>query len=144
MEIAVIRKGYTIAPWDDDDRKRLLAFPERIPISARLTGPLNPGSLRELRGYFGSCKYVADLALNESMNSKFKVDHLTRLKLNFVKGTVFDERGLLHWLVKSLSFDNCHQPDRHAFISQAFEEHAHLAGVYDVELYLKNLREMPK
>ncbi|MFA5252766.1 MAG: hypothetical protein WC454_09315 [Phycisphaerae bacterium] len=75
------------------------------------------------------------------MDTKEKVDHLTRLKCGFVDGTVFDEKGLLHWLVKSLSYENCHQPDRTTYITKALEEHAALAGVHDVEKYLQLLKE---
>ena len=75
------------------------------------------------------------------MDSVEKVDFLTRIKCGFVEGTVFDEKGLLHWLPKSISYSNCDQPDRTAFITQALEEHAALAGVCDVEEYLKLLKE---
>jgi hypothetical protein len=67
---------------------------------------------------------------------------MTRLKLGFVKDTYFDHRGLLQWIVDDLNYANCHQPKAHDFITRAFEEHAGLLGLYDVDVYLKNLNEL--
>ena len=69
------------------------------------------------------------------MDTKTKVDHLTRLNCGFVEGTVFDENGLLHWIPKSLSYMNCDHPEAHRFIKQALEDHAALVGIFDVDEY---------
>ena len=140
IDAVLYRKGNLLLPFSEDDQSEIRKVAETRPLRVKIWGDFDPRSLRELRGYWGSCGFIADLAINYNMNTKAKVDHLTRLKLGFVEGTVFDHRGLLHWIVKSLSFDNCHQPDAHQFITKAFEEHAALAGVFDVETYLKGLK----
>jgi hypothetical protein len=110
-------------------------------LRARITGSKKERAYRELCAYMGSCEYIASLAINDNMDTKAKVDHLTRLQCGFVEGTVFDKKGMLHWIVKSLGYENCDQPESHEFISKALEEHAALAGVGDVDLYLKNLKQ---
>ena len=139
IDVVLYRKGLAFLPFSDEDRDASLVYPERQPVRARITGAMKARAYRELCAYKSSCEYIANLNLNENMNAKGKVDHLTKLKLGFVDGTVFDERGLLHWIVKSLSYDNCDQPEAHDYISKALEEHAALAGVYDVDAYLKGL-----
>ena len=143
ISICIQRRGSAYIPFSEEDRKAGLVFPENQFLHAKIAGSKKEPHYKQLCAYFGSCEYIADLAINQNMNTKEKVDHLTRLRCGFVEGTVFDERGLLHWLVKSLSYENCDQPDRTAFITQALEEHAALAGVDDIKTYLiflKNLK----
>jgi len=139
IEICGTRRGDFYIPFSEEDRRAGLILPEQQFLRIRITGSKKERAYRELCAYMGSCEYIASLGLNPNMASKAKVDHLTRLKCNFVEDTVFDENGLLHWIVKSLSYDNCDQPDSHEFIAKALENHAELAGLYDVEEYLKLL-----
>jgi len=148
IDICIQRRGDIYLPFSDEDRMAGRAYPEMMFLRARITGSKKERAYRELCAYMGSCKYIASLAINENMNTKEKVDHLTRLKCGFVEGTVFDDKGMLHWIPKSLSYENCDQPDAHEFISRALEEHAFLAGVEGdeaarmspVDVYLKNLK----
>jgi len=140
IDIVVQRVGNQYTPFSDEDREKGLAYPEYRFLRAKITGAMKERAYRELCAYMGSCAYIASLAINENMNTKKKVDHMTRLKCGFVEDTVFDERGMLHWIPKSLAYENCDQPDAHKFIAEALEEHAALAGVFDVEKYLKLLK----
>ena len=140
IDICLIRRGNQYIPFDETDRVAGLVFPEGIVLRARIDGAKKTPHYRQLCAYWGSCRYIADLALNENMNTKEKVDHLTRLKCGFVDETVFDENGMLHWMVKSLAYENCDQPDRTKFITKALEEHAALADIHDVQAYLKHLK----
>jgi len=139
IHVCIQRRGNSYIPFSEEDKVAGLVFPEQQFLEAKIKGSKKERAYRELCAYFGSCKYIADLAINSNMNSKIKVDHLTRLKCGFVEDTAFDDKGLLHWIVKSLSYENCDQPDAHEFIKKALEEHAELAGIYDVEEYLKLL-----
>lgn len=141
IDIVVFRQGNRFVPFSDEDRLAAMSMSQSTALRARISGARKERAYRELCAYFGSCRYISELNLNDNMNTKGKVDHLTRLKCGFVEGTVFDERGLLHWIPKSLSYTNCDQPDAHEFIAKALEEHAALAGIHDVDTYLRLLRE---
>jgi len=141
MDIAMCRRGNLFVPFSEEDRQSGLVFPENKILVANISGAKNPRSYRELSCYHGSCGYIASQRFNENMDAKFKVDHLTRLQCKFVKDTVFDQRGLLHWIVKELNYRNCEQPEAHAFIAQALEKHAALCGIYDVDEYVRYLKQ---
>ena len=140
IDICVQRQGNMYVPFSEHDRKAGLVFPERQVLRAKISGSKKVPHYTQLCAYFGSCEYIASLAFNKNMNSKDKVDYLTRLKCDFVKDTVIDHRGLLQWRAKSLSYENCDQPDRTEFISKALESHADLVGVPSVDEYLKGLK----
>ena len=140
IKICGQRKGGTIIPFSDYDKKELYKFPENQFLEVTATGSMKERAYRELCCYFGSCSYIAYLEINVNMNTKNKVDHLTKLKCGFVEDTVFDEKGLLHWITRSLSYNNCDQPESHNFIKKALEEHAELAGISDVDEYVKFLK----
>lgn len=141
IDICGQRRGSNYIPFSEEDRKAGQVFPENQFLRLKIYGSKKEPHYRQLCAYFGSCEYIASMAINQNMDTKEKVDHLTRLKCGFVEGTVFDEKGLLHWLVKSLNYSNCEQPDRTAYITKALEEHAALAGINDVEQYLELLKE---
>jgi hypothetical protein len=140
IDICVQRKGNTYHPFSEEDRIAGLVHPEMMFLRARISGSKKERAYRELCAYMGSCSYIAKLGINKNMDTKVKVDHLTRLKCGFVEGTVFDGKGMLHWIPKSLSYKNCDQPESHAFIKQAIEEHAALCGIDDVDVYLRHLK----
>ena len=142
IDICGQRRGNYYIPFSEEDRTAGKVFPENQFLRMKIYGSKKEPHYQQLCAYWGSCSYISELAINPNMDTKEKVDHLTRLKCGFVEGTVFDEKGLLHWLVKSLSYENCDQPDRTAFITQALEEHAALAGVHDVKEYLKMLKTL--
>ena len=143
IDICIQRRGNSYIPFSEEDRVAGLVFPEQQFLRAKISGSKKERAYRELCCYFGSCKYIADLHLDNNKNTKEKVDYLTRLNCNFVEGTVFDSKtGLLHWMVKSLNYENCDQPESHEFIKEALEEHAELAGVYDVDEYVVFLKTL--
>lgn len=123
------RQGKTIIPFAEEDLQELYKYPEQQFLEIKIKGSKKKFSYRQLCFYFGSCSYIADQDFSDNLNSKFKVDYLTRLKLNFVEATVFDKNGLLHWIPKSLSVANCDQKDRQDFITQALEDHAAMVGI---------------
>jgi len=133
------RRGKTLIPFSEEDAQELYKYPEAQFLEIKIKGSKKQRSYRELCFYWGSCAYISSLNINPNMDTKEKVDHLTRLKCGFVDGTVFDDNGLLHWMVRSLSYDNCDHPEAHAFISKALESHAELVGIFDVEEYKKLL-----
>jgi hypothetical protein len=143
ISICIQRRGGHYIPFSDVDRKAGMVFPENQFLHAKIAGSKKEPHYRQLCAYFGSCEYIAEQSNNPNMNSKAKVDHMTRInpRCNFVEATVFDERGMLHWIPKSLNYENCDQPDRTAFITKALELHAEMVGIYDVEQYLKLLKE---
>ncbi len=140
IDIVILRDKDTYHPFSEEDRLAGRKYPEKRPLRARISGARKMRSYRELCAYFGSCQYIANLNLDEHKNTKKKVDYLTRIKLGFVEETIFDaESGELYWIVKHLDYDSCDQPDAHAFISQALEKHAQLAGCRDTDEYLDHL-----
>jgi hypothetical protein len=77
------------------------------------------------------------------MNTKEKVDYLTRIKCNFVEDTVYDDvHKRVHWIPKRLDYSNCSQPTAHRFIATALEMHSDLAGFKDVEKYVLMLNSL--
>lgn len=142
IKICGQRKGKALMPFSNEDLKGLYRYPENQFLEITIKGSKKERAYRELCCYMGSCEYIASLGINENMNTKENVHYLTRLKCNFVDGTVFDESGLLHWLVRSISYENCDQKDSHEFIEKALEEHAHLAGIYDVDKYVRFLNTL--
>ncbi|MFA5409308.1 MAG: hypothetical protein WC343_11110 [Bacilli bacterium] len=141
IDIAMCRRGNLFVPFSEEDRQSGLVFPENKILVAKITGATSPRSIRELRCYFGSCDYIASHDFNPNMNAKEKVDHLTRIECGFIKDTVFDARGFLHWIVEELKLEKCHQSKSHAFIVKALEKHAALCGIYDVDEYVRNLKQ---
>lgn len=139
IQIVGYRKGSLYYPFSDDDREAGLAYQEHAPLSIKITGAKKMPFYVQLCCYFGSCQYISELSLNKNMNTKEKVDILTRIKCGFVKDTIVIPNGGVQWIVKSLSYENCEQPDRTAFINKALIEHAALAKVFDVDRYIRFL-----
>ena len=138
IEICLVRRGKTFVPFSEHDYEESLTFQENQPLTAKLTGSKKLPKYVQLCCYMGSCGYIASLAFNESMSTKEGVDLLTRVKLGFIKHRLVADDGGVHFIPKSLSYRNCHQKDRTAFISAALEDHAALVGL-GVHDYLKLL-----
>lgn len=114
------------------------------PLMVKITraSKVKSRAYKELCCYKGSCKYIANMNFNEDMNKTNKVDHLTKIRCGFFEDVVYDENSKrTHWLVKSLSYANCDQPESHRFISAALEMHAGLVGISDVNDYVQLLRD---
>lgn len=130
IEIVIQRKGNAYYPFSEEDAEQGNVYPENKPLRAKITGSTKARSYKELCCYMGSCRYIASLELNEDLNTKAKVDYLTRIQAGFVEDTVYDDRTKrVHWIPKSISYDNCNQPTSHRFIDTALERHAELAGI---------------
>jgi len=132
------RRGKTLIPFSDEDAQELYKFPENQFLEISVKGSKKERSYKQLCLYWSSVNYLAGLELSLNLNSPSKVDYLTRLKLNFVKETVFDSNGLLHWIVKPLNYAECDQPEAAKFISDAIDLHAEMVGV-DTKTYKKEL-----
>ena len=145
IDIIGQRKGKVLYPMSDEDAERVYDYPENKPLRLQITAATKIRSYRELCCYMGSCRYISSLNLNEDLNTKDKVDFLTRIKQGFVSDTVYDDTTKrVHWIPKSLSYANCNQPRSHRFIADALESHAELAGIKSVEEYVLFLNTMVK
>lgn len=143
IEVIIQRKGTTLHPFSEEDLSKLHEYPENMMLKAQITGARKARSYKELCCYMGSCRYIASLSLNEDMNTKIKVDFLTRIKEGFVEDTVYDDKTKrVHWIPRSLSYENCNQPKAHRFIETALERHAELAGMKDVDKYVEFLNTL--
>lgn len=143
IEVTLQRRGDAYFPFSEEDRAKGRKYLENQPLRAKLTGAKKARSYRELCCYWGSCRYIASLNLNGNMNTENKVDHMTRIKLGFTESPIYlEEKRTLTWIPKRLDYSNCDQPEAHAFIAAALEEHAQLAGIDDVERYVEMLRNL--
>lgn len=143
IKITVQRKGNAYYPVSDEDRDEGLMYPENKLLQAKISGTRKARSLLELHCFWGSCRYIASLNLNEDMNTKEKVNYLTRIKAGFVEDTVYDDvHKRVHWIPKRLNYESCNQPTAHRFIATALEMHAELAGVKNVDEYVRFLNEL--
>ncbi|MBU4317115.1 MAG: hypothetical protein KKF30_07555 [Proteobacteria bacterium] len=140
IDIVLFRQGNIFVPFSDDDLSEALTLSESEALRAKISGAKKIRAYRELCAYKSSCDFIASHAFNENMDTKRKVDCMTKLKLGFTDGVIMDPNGNLHWIEKSLKYENCHQPEAHAFITKALEEHAALCGIFDVDQYLHGLR----
>ena len=137
------RKGRAYYPASEEDEIAGLVYPENKILRAKITGAAKSRSYLELCCYMGSCRYIASLNLNDDMNTKEKVDYLTRIQCGFVEDTVYDEKTKrVHWIPSRLNYDTCNQAESHRFISFALEKHAALAGVDSVDKYVMFLNEL--
>ena len=139
IDIVAQRKGSVYYPFSDEDRQAGLVFPENMPLRIKVSGAKKARSYIHLCCYFGSCQYISEQNFNQNMNTKAKVDHLTRIRLGFVEDTIVLPDGSVQWLVKSLSYDNCDHPEAVDFINGALEHHAELMGV-EAGRYVQYLR----
>lgn len=131
----------TIKVYSSEDAKLLEAYPVNMLLNMQVTGSRKERAYKELCCYMGSCQYIADHAFNEEMNSQAKVDHMTRIQENFVSDIIYDNIGKrTHWMVKSLSYATCDQPESHRFIAGALERHAALLGIKNVDDYVVLLK----
>lgn len=139
IDIVLMRRGNFYVPFSDYDRQQGLIYPENKPLRGKISGASKIRAYRELCAYKGSCDYIADLQLDPNKSTAWQVDHWSKLKFGFVKGTIFYDDGSFQWIPDSLSYDNCGQPRSHAFITQALAAHADLAGCSDTDEYLRML-----
>ncbi len=135
------RRGGVIMAYSDDDLAQLQKYPEKTLLKLKITGAKKVRAYRELCCYKGSCKYIANLSINDRMDTKLKVDFMTKVKLGFVESTIVHPTIGVQFIPKSLSYLNCDQSESHEFISKALDEHAGLAGILNTGDYVQLLRE---
>ena len=130
-EIILKRVGFGwFKAASDEDSKMTLAWPEDQLLSAKITASKKERSYRELKCYHGSCRYIANMNFSKEMDTKEKVDLLTKIRCGFIDGVINDNRlKQVHFLVKSLSYANCDQAESHEYIAQALEKHSELVGL---------------
>jgi len=130
-EIILKRVGFGwFKAASDDDSKISLAWPEDQLLSAKITGAKKARSYRELCCYKGSCKYIANMNLDENKDTPEKVDFITKVKCGFVDAmTVDTKNGRVFYQPKSLSYANCDQAESHEYIAHALEKHSELVGL---------------
>jgi hypothetical protein len=114
----------------DEDCQKTLAWSQDQLLKANITGAKKERSYRELCCYKGSCKYIANMNLDENKDTQKKVDFLTKVKCGFVEAmTVNTKNGTVFYQPKSLSYKNCDQPESHDFIAKALDLHSGLVGL---------------
>lgn len=141
--IMAIRRGSVFQVFSEEDNRAARSFPAGVMLKLVVSGARKQRAYRELCCYFGSCQYIADLALSEYMNTKAKVDHMTRVRLGFVDETFVDPKtGNVHFIPSRLDYQNCGQSDAHEFIAKALAAHAGLSGLESTDDYIQMLREV--
>jgi len=131
-----------VTVFSESDAELFDDFYINEPLRVKVTraSKVKTRSYIELSCYKGSCQYIANMNFNENMNTKEKVDHLTKIRCGFVETVIYDDKTKqTHWLVKSLSYKNCDQPESHRYIASALEHHAGLVGISNVDDYVKLL-----
>ena len=141
-EIFAIRRGSVFHVFSDEDRRAAQSFPDGTMLKLVVSGARKQRAYRQLCCYKGSCKYIADLAINDRMDTQLKVDHMTKAKFGFIEDTIYLPNHGVQFLVKSLSYSNCDHPEATEFINKALAAHAELAGLDCVDDYVQFLREI--
>lgn len=114
----------------DDDLKASLVWPMDQLLEANIKGSKKDRSYRELCCYKGSCKYIANLNLDENKDTPEKVDFITKIKCGFYEAmTVDTKNGRVFFQPKSLSYSNCDQQESHDYIAKALDKHSELVGL---------------
>lgn len=138
IDIITVRQGGILRPFSMDDEDSLHSMAENKPLKNHITGASKARSYTHLCAYKGSCGFIASHHFgenesspfhNKNMDSKRKVDEMTKVMLGFVDGFVSMPDGSIHWLTRSLAYDSCNHPDSVKFIQAALELHASHAGV---------------
>lgn len=135
------RRGGVFVAFSDDDLAQAQKYPEKTLLKLVVSGAKKTRAYRELCCYKGSCKYIASLAFNDRMDTPKKVDHMTKIKFGFIDGSFVHPTLGVQFMVKSLSYENCDQPESHEYIADALKAHATLCGIDFVEDYIQLLRE---
>ena len=143
MPIIVKRIGYGwFKAVSEEDAKATLAYPEDQLLEITVKGSKKDRSYRELSCYFGSCRYIANLNLDENKDTPNKVDFLTRVKCGFVEAMTVDiKTNRVFYQPKSLNYANCDQQDSHEFIAMALDKHSELVGL-PVDEYIILLNQL--
>ena len=125
----------------DEDMQKASAYKHDSLVKIKISGIRKARSYKELCCYKGSCKYIANMDFNENMDTPEKVDLITKIRCGFVESVIQDSKlNQTHFLVKSLSYENCDQPEGHNFIADALEKHSELVGISTKE-YVQLLNE---
>ena len=145
--IVLYRQGDAWLPFSEYDLYLSRKYPEMRMTRHQVTGAKKMRSYRELCAYMGSCTYIATLgieATDENTGRKIKlvtkeaIDDATRFELGFCEWLpTFSGKPIPK--MKHLCYENCDQDDAHVFIIEALEYHAELAGVSDMDRYLRFL-----
>ena len=141
--IMATRRGSIFKVFSDEDLRAAKSFPDGVMLKLVVSGARKQRAYRELACYWGSCQYIADLALSEYMDSQAKVNHMTRVRLGFVDETFVDPKtGNVHFIPARLDYQNCDQAEAHEFIAKALAAHAELAGMDCTDDYIQLLKEL--
>lgn len=135
------RRGGVFVAYSDADLTQAQKYPENTLLKLVVTGAKKVRAYRELCCYKGSCKYIASMAFNDRMDTQEKVNHMTKIKLDFVSDKIYHPTLGVQFIVKSLSYETCDQPESHDYIAKALKVHADLVGIDFVDNYIQLLRE---
>ena len=118
----------------EEDMLKASQFKHDSLVKIKISGAKKIRSYRELSCYKGSCKYIANMAFNDNMDTPEKVDHLTKIRCGFIESVIHDSKmNQTHFIVKSLAYSNCDHPESHKFIADALEKHSELIGITSSE-----------
>lgn len=136
-----IRRGSVFQVFSEEDRRAAQSFPDGVMLKLVVSGARKQRAYRQLCCYKGSCQYIADLAINDRMDTQLKVDHMTKVKFGFIEDTIHIPNHGVQFIVKSLSYSNCDHPEATEFINKALAAHAEIAGLDCTDDYIILLRE---
>jgi len=140
--IMATRRGSVFQVFSDEDKRAAQSFPAGVMLKLKVSGARKQRAYLELCCYKGSCSYIASLAINDRMDTQQKVDFMTKVKFGFIDGTIVHPTIGVQFMVKSLSYVNCDQPEAHEFIDKALAAHAELAGMDCTDDYIQLLKEL--
>jgi hypothetical protein len=128
----IVGSDFALRPASVEDLEAIRRLPQRFPVAAEITrpGPKKLRSYRQLCKYFVMCGLVAENASdNSNMNTKAKVDHLTRIRCDFVEDVIWhQDKGTLLWIPKRLNYASCDQDDANRFMNDALPHLADAIG----------------
>jgi len=115
--------GKILVPVPEDEKK-LRAYINNQILYVEIKGSISPRSLQQLRLYFGCCGKVA---MNTPFPSEKDVDEYVKLNCHFIE-YFYDHLGNRRFRTKSISYENCDQPDFNQFMDDALPVMADILG----------------
>lgn len=146
--IILQRVNNTLVPDSKEDLNIIKGFKKNVPIKAKITSVKKYRSLRQLRAFHAACRKICDNSNNPNLDTPAKVKTYVKLHCGFIeedklKGSVpcpkcNTQVEIVHWILKSLSFDESDHIEVCEFLDKAFPFMADLIGTTE-EALLENL-----
>ena len=144
MKVFLIRKGYSLLPYSQEDKEALRDLREGMPIEASLKGSKKYRSLKQMRAFHAACRSIAENSDNPNLNTIEKVKVYVKLHCGFIQEDKLkatppcphcgEEIEQTYWILKSLSYKDSDHIEVTDFFAKAFPFMADLLGVSEEEL----------